>query len=400
MNRMRLNKRQSGSTLLYLIGLLFVVGAIAFFHFNFVVHKTDNVEQIVEVHSNVVENLEVSPHKGRLCVTFFTHNPTCCRLGVGYTPSRQTFKQDHEQWFARQHTLRVENLLPGKIYLRIDGKFKNGSSFNEPVKEILIPADDISCVKTVAAIKSEHPAKHLAAKETEQHTTGAISVLVKNVKSSAENTSMSSSEANLVALVQQAPTTATAEISQNSTNLSTATSATEAVLVASIDESDDGDYEEEDPFNKLPKVDPTTELGKRALSASKIARAFGPGSLKYNKREQLLERIKVLHKEYEDYDDAQGARELAQAYLELRDYRKALQYATAGVRHSPKDIGSHRIRLKVYKKFAMGWKVQETYKKLVDLQPKNQKLHDDYARDKALFGKFKTIGKAQRVEIK
>ena len=163
--------------------------------------------------------------------------------------------------------------------------------------------------------------------------------------------------------------------------------------------SEEGD-DEEDPFNKLPNADPSTELGQRALSASKIDRSFGPGSLEAKRRKEIIDRIETLRKEYEDYDDVQGARQLAQAYLELRDYRKALQFASAGVRHCPKDVGSHKIRLTVYKKFAMGWKVRETYQKLVALCPSDAGLKKGYSRDSQLFGNFKTIGKAQRVEIK
>ena len=377
-----------------LVGLLVLIGAIALFHFTFIVHEQQQEPPKREViKSNFAQKLEVSPHAGKLCVTFFTQNPTRCRLGVGFSPRRQTFKESKEEWYGRQHILSVEGLSPGKIYFSLSCEDKQGGRFEEQVRSVVLPSPVPS--GTELALSTTKKVKRDGAGSSQESTKdNSARALVSTTSTSMTSSSSLANENKGTIHAQGASVSTSAAIATPATTL--AANDGEGILVA----SDDGYYEEENPFNKLPNADPSTKLGKRALSASKIDRSFGPASLQNNKREKLLQQIEKLQKEYEDYDDAQGARQLAEAYLKLRDYRKALQYATAGVRHSPKDVGSHKIRLTVYKKFAMGWKVKETYQKLVSLCPGDSSLQKQYARDSKLFGNFKTIGKAQRVEIK
>jgi tetratricopeptide (TPR) repeat protein len=373
-----------------LVGLLVLIGAIALFHFTFIVHEQQQEPPKREVSkSNFAHKLEVSPHAGKLCVTFFTQNPTRCRLGVGFSPRRQTFKESKEEWYGRQHILSVEGLSPGKIYFALSCEDQQGQSFEEQVRSVVLPSPVLN--GTELALSTKEKTQQDSGGNPHESTEGRSAKALLSTTSTSVSSTSSIANENKGTILAQCPTVTTSAVSATLT----ATEG-EGTLVA----SDDGYYEEENPFNKLPKADPSTKLGKRALSASKIDRSFGPASLQNNKREELLQKIEKLQKDYEDYDDAQGARQLAEAYLKLRDYRKALQYATAGVRHSPKDVGSHKIRLTVYKKFAMGWKVKETYQKLVSLCPGDSYLQKQYARDSKLFGNFKTIGKAQRVEIK
>ena len=127
-----------------------------------------------------------------------------------------------------------------------------------------------------------------------------------------------------------------------------------------------------------------------AESIDALARKHGPESLANLKRDELDKHITWLKGEFEKYQDARGACELGAAYFEYKNYRKALRYATKGTKLDGKHIDSHKLRLKVFKKFGMGAKMQETQKKIWALSSASEKraIASKFDRNTEIYGSF------------
>lgn len=301
--------------------------------------------------SNPIRDLEVAAHPGRLSVTFFTDTETRCTLAADYEKARLRFRTSREKWFSKQHLLTVEQMLPGRVYFRINGETKDGATFEGTIGEVLLPAAPAAAAggtrvaptpapPTTAAAASEPP----AAPEGDDTTT-------------ADDTPDEGSA------TAQAPA---------------------------------GD----DPYRAMPPARPDTDLGKRALDAAHWQVAFGPASLDPAERSRIEADIAKLRAHLDEYpDDPAAQRELGKAYFLLRDWRSALLNATRAVKGNPGDVESHGIRLAVYRKFAMGFKVQETYATLMSLRPGDDELRRAYERDTKIYGDFKTLGEPCRPVI-
>ena len=310
-----------------------------------------------------------------LKVTFKTSKPALCDLAAGYNSLSPKYRKVSDYSHEMNHTLTVRDLLPGQVYYSISGSLKDGSVFREPVRIAHIqPSQSTSSAQGTPEETSVNPSDSQGATGTP-----VASVVTTGNHLNAHDTS---------APVYGAAGSESSQPSAVSTEYSSDTGGqnTESVSWG----------------RPLPNASAESPLGKRALSASTIDRAFGPESLKEMTREKLEKHIQWLHGEFETYGDSRGARELAEAYYEFKDYRKSLRFATAGVKLDDTDIDCHKIRLKVYKKFAMGWKVKETQQKILSLAGRSasESLKKEFARNEQIYGDYKTRGTPQVISIK
>jgi hypothetical protein len=314
-------------------------------------------EKPVRVVRNIVTSVEAVPlQNGTLKVSFTTVKPALCELYVGYNAVNPKYRKVSGYAHEMRHTLTARDLLPGQVYFVITGSLKDGSKFREAARTSQISAE----------IKAPDV------------TDGATKLTAAGDAATAVVTGTSDSQSGPVDSQTGEGQLITSEI---------AAQAGETVSAYDV---------------PLPPASPDTPLGKRALHASIIHRKFGPDSLVSMKKDELEKHIAVLHEEFGKYQDARGARELADAYYQYKDYRKALEFATLGTKLDAKDIESHKIRLQVYTKFAMGWKVKETQKKILELAAPAERaaLEKKFLANEKLYGDYKTRGTPQVISIK
>lgn len=310
--------------------------------------------------SNPIRDMEVAAHPGRLSVTFFTDTETRCTLAADYEKARLRFRTSREKWFSKQHLLTVEQMLPGRVYFRISGETKDGATFEGTMGEAVLPAE---------ATASATPPPTTATAGTRRPGATAPSATV------------------------VAAATPSAAPGGDDDATSTDDTPDEGSATAQAPSEDD-------PYRSMPPARPDTELGKRALDAAHWQVAFGPASLDPTERARIEAGIAKLRAHLDEYpDDPAAQRELGKAYFLLRDWRSALLNATRAVKGNPGDVESHGIRLAVYRKFAMGFKVQETYATLMSLRPGDEELRRAYERDTKIYGDFKTLGEPCRAVI-
>jgi len=312
--------------------------------------------------SGIVSSVKAIPLlSNALTIEFNTSKPALCSIAVGYNSLRPKYRKVDGFEYSTKHVLTARDLLSGQVFYLISGKLKDGTRFVEPIRisRITLPQK--------------------LAKKTDE--TGGKQVLLSNISDL---------------------------LGEGKSNDGVITHIDDSASDENVNDTGYDDSGNLVPQNlvtysrPLPNASSDTPLGKRALSASTIDRKFGPDSLSEMSREKQEKHIKWLHGEFKKYEDARGASELADAYFEYKDYRKALRYASQGVKIDSNHISSHKVRLKVYTKFAMGWKVKETQKKINKLlSPAERKLEQaKFAENERIYGNYRTRGTPQVVSIK
>jgi len=350
--------------------------------------RTTTAAQSNKIVLNVVKSIEVTTRPGELCVTFYTDEDAQASMGVGYEQRSPSYRKTKETWFSRQHIMRVNDLKAGQVYFQIRGDLKTGARFQEPVRAAIIPPK-MPVPDQVASTTGKDPAQpgetSPTSAATAQGTTLVTATTPGEVPGGTPPTSASPDQHAAVA-------TSTGASSTGDGSIIDTDGSREATAEGTAMEGDN-------PYSKLPPADPSTAMGKRAIHASTYRVKFGPNSLPAEDREVLENKIRELYKQWNEYGDAETSRELALTYLEFRDYRKAFRFASEVLKEHPDDVDMHNLRLSHFKTFGMGWKIQETYKKLIALDPSNAELRANYAKDTALYGDHKTLGPADKGDL-
>jgi len=310
--------------------------------------------KVVKVVYNIVSQVEAVPHSdGVLKVRFNTSKPALCELSVGYNSLSPKYRKVGGYAHEMRHTLTARKLLPGQIYYIISGTLKDGSIFKDPVRVSNVPAS--------STVKSKSTSDVAEVVEVAARTDVTTSVgQEENVDSSADEEVVTDTVA--VAVGESASFDGIGVDAEG-----------KQVYIVPID-----------------SADPKTRLENLAKGISTLARKHGPESLTDLKRDELDKHITWLKGEFDKYEDARGACELGAAYFEHKSYRKALRYATRGTKLDGNHIDSHKLRLKVFKKFGMGAKIQETQKKIWALSSPSQKrgLASTFDRNTEIYGSF------------
>ncbi len=124
----------------------------------------------------------------------------------------------------------------------------------------------------------------------------------------------------------------------------------------------------------------------------------GPARITEEKLKKIAPRIEDALKRYNESPDPDTAMELARLYLEINRYSQALYFSKKALDMDADHKPALLMRLKLFRMFGMGKKLQQTWDKLISLEPANEEYKRKRRQDLEVYGHFD--GNGHPVKIK
>lgn len=147
------------------------------------------------------------------------------------------------------------------------------------------------------------------------------------------------------------------------------------------------------PIREKPK----TKSQRFALMAYDIGFRYGGASVTPAKRVELKKELDQRLGAFEAEKTPEAATEIGRNYLLLHNEMMALKYFGKAEQMKPGHVPALRGKLFIYEKYGMGWKVQETYGKLLALDPGSAALQKEAARARRMYGDFETFKETPKI---
>lgn len=142
---------------------------------------------------------------------------------------------------------------------------------------------------------------------------------------------------------------------------------------------------------------PKTKSDRFALMAYDIGFKYGGAAVTPKDRVELKKDLELRLGAFEGQKTAEGAVGIGRTYLLLHNEMMALKYFGKAEQLNSASVPALRGKLFVYEKYGMGWKVQETYGKLLALNPGSAALQKEAARAKRMYGSFSTFKETPKI---